>query len=229
MNRFPISYGLLIFRRRLFLLASVSFVVLNGNVFPRTQSTMPEFFAHTSATSPWEPLYTGCRRDADCRTCADCPASCGHLDKTAHLCGRFVAEMVGQNAGAVARSLGEACGYLHDAGKFSQDFQSYLRRANSAPDDNGGVGHVDHSTAGATHAAQMWRNNRITAFYANLLTYAIAGHHGGLPDGNFFEDRLIKDIPTWRDAFPPAALPPPPPSEPFLLRKTNLALARQNR
>ncbi len=67
-------------------------------------------------------------------------------------------------------------GWLHDAGKYSSEFQEYIRRVTTGG-KRGAV--VDHSTAGAQWAAKLY-----TPYIGWLLAYAIAGHHAGLPNGN---------------------------------------------
>lgn len=64
-----------------------------------------------------------------------------------------------------AASLGELIGMAHDIGKFSKEFQTRILR-------NGPK--VDHSTAGAYE---------LRKYFAGLLSYCVAGHHGGLPNG----------------------------------------------
>lgn len=65
-------------------------------------------------------------------------------------------------------SWGRALGLLHDAGKVSDAFQRRL---------TGDVRRVDHSTAGAKLAVERYDSAGI------LMAYALAGHHGGLPNG----------------------------------------------
>jgi len=107
----------------------------------------------------------------------------------------------------------EAVGWLHDLGKFPEEFQEYLLKANdldasieSAP------GRVDHSTAGAQHAV------RSVPILGHLLAYAVAGHHTGLPNGlditSCLESRLRKAVPPYEvgvDVIPVAATINPPP------------------
>lgn len=98
-------------------------------------------------------------------------------------------------------------GYWHDLGKYSAEFQSYLRAA------GGSEAHleerpeisakVDHSTAGSQHAARELK------LFGPLLAYLIAGHHAGLPNGqdatpSCLEERLRKTIPPYSAA--PATL-----------------------
>jgi len=91
-------------------------------------------------------------------------------------------------------------GALHDAGKFSKAFQERLQilAATELPAhlEDATPQHVDHSTAGAQHAAQTLGDA------GRLIAYAIAGHHAGLPDGISTEEsclqrRLQKMIEDW--------------------------------
>lgn len=67
-------------------------------------------------------------------------------------------------------------GWLHDAGKYSVEFQEYIRRVTGG----GGRGQtVDHSTAGA-----QWAVGNFSNYIGWLLAYAVAGHHAGLPNGD---------------------------------------------
>jgi CRISPR-associated endonuclease/helicase Cas3 len=63
-------------------------------------------------------------------------------------------------------------GWLHDLGKYSEAFQAHI---------NGHPGHVDHSTAGAQEVLKL-ASNPTDKHMAELLAYAVAGHHAGLPD-----------------------------------------------
>lgn len=87
-----------------------------------------------------------------------------HLLGTAKRCAAF-AEAFG------AREQGELAGKAHDIGKYSQAFQ---RRILGAPD------RVDHATAGAY---ECFIRQQICA------AFAVAGHHGGLPDGGSRTDK----------------------------------------
>lgn len=80
-----------------------------------------------------------------------------HLNGTADLCAGFAADFGAEDQGRLA-------GLAHDLGKYSAAFQ---RRLNGGPK-------VDHATAGAAECCKL--NQSSAAF-------AVAGHHGGLPDG----------------------------------------------
>jgi CRISPR-associated endonuclease/helicase Cas3 len=71
-------------------------------------------------------------------------------------------------AGFGAGDIAWLAGICHDLGKYSREFQRRLEDARIR---------VDHSTAGATVAACKYGP------FGRLVAYAIAGHHGGLPDG----------------------------------------------
>lgn len=86
-----------------------------------------------------------------------------HLFEVAEMAAEFAAPFGGQ-------SWAYAVGMLHDIGKYSKEFQK--RILEDGP-------RVDHSTAGAS----------IVAKEQPLLSYCIAGHHGGLPDGGVRGDR----------------------------------------
>jgi len=74
-------------------------------------------------------------------------------------------------------------GLLHDIGKTSAQFQSYIRAAPAAV----GVDHLrggDHSSAGARVAVERYQS------FGRLLAFGIAGHHAGLADGGDLDRRL---------------------------------------
>src|ERR1700687_5519766 len=93
-------------------------------------------------------------------------------------------------------------GWLHDLGKYAEAYQAYIAGR--------GPGGVDHSTAGAQEVLKL-ASRRDDKLIAQLIAYAIAGHHGGLPDmsgatgdAGALADRLNKPIKSldnaWRAA-----------------------------
>lgn len=74
-----------------------------------------------------------------------------------------------------ALAIGKAArlaGLLHDLGKYTPAFQARLAGSNER---------VDHSTAGAAIVGSF-AGRSDDAIVAELVAYAIAGHHAGLPD-----------------------------------------------
>lgn len=87
-----------------------------------------------------------------------------HLDGVADLAAEF-----GRPLGIEAAA--RAAGQLHDLGKYTPAFQARLR---------GDTSSVDHSTAGA--AEILGGATGLDGMIGQLIAYAIAGHHAGLPD-----------------------------------------------
>lgn len=129
--------------------------------------TRPSFIAHYRASDgAWQPL-------------AD------HLLGVAALAQTFSGKL---GLGKV----GELLGLLHDLGKYSQEFQSYLKSAIGVlnPDaDEEWVdavslkGKVDHSTAGAQRAWQVLASQGPKAqWLGQTVAVCVASHHSGLID-----------------------------------------------
>ena len=107
-----------------------------------------------------------------------------HLTGVSRLSQGFAAKVGLQDAG-------ELIGALHDLGKYSKEFQDYLRSAvglldvdsDDYVDATGLKGKVDHSTAGAQYIwnklADKGPKERIAA---QVLALCIASHHSGLID-----------------------------------------------
>lgn len=78
-------------------------------------------------------------------------------------------------------------GILHDIGKYNPAFQKYLESSGQK---------IDHSTVGAQIAEKIYGKD-----IGRLLSYIIAGHHSGLPNGlddsnSCLNSRLNKNLPT---------------------------------
>jgi len=86
-----------------------------------------------------------------------------HLDAVAQLTEKRAAKFG-------AGKLGKILGLSHDLGKYSKEFQKRLEGSSCK---------VDHATAGA----QMLRS-KFGRTIGQALAFTVAGHHGGLPDGN---------------------------------------------
>lgn len=172
-----------------------------------------QFYAHTKVEpdgSPaekkdWEPLFSpdcSTLRGEPCRQCESLDSYHGHLNKVAYLAGEFAASMFQQASpeADAARHWGQLLGWWHDLGKFSPEWQQYLA-AKVDPHADEVAGKVDHSTAGA-----QFSHENIPLF-GTLISYLIAGHHAGLPDGIDASDsnlskRLRKQVPSYCEHLP---------------------------
>jgi len=125
-----------------------------------------------------------------------------HLEGVAGVCRTLTGK-------AGSPDIGELLGLLHDLGKYSQQFQTYIKSATGIlnPDmdedyvDAGQLkGSIDHSTAGAQW---IWRQcsqyGQQGQLIGQILAVCLASHHGGLidclsPEGkNVFLKRVEKD------------------------------------
>ena len=108
-----------------------------------------------------------------------------HLLGVAQLC-KALANKVGLG------DAGELLGLLHDLGKYSQDFQNYIKSAKGLLDpdlDEDFVdakslkGKIDHSTAGAQWIWQYFHPKvKYGHIEGQILALSIASHHSGLID-----------------------------------------------
>lgn len=103
-------------------------------------------------------------------------------------------------------SFGALMGLVHDFGKYSKEFQSYLKSAEGKiePDDEDYVdarksrGKIDHSSAGAQFVWRHCGKSNFQQLAANIMALCIASHHSGLidclaPDGvDVFGKRMEK-------------------------------------
>jgi len=91
---------------------------------------------------------------------------------------------VGRLAGQFAEPFGNKdwahlAGLWHDLGKYSPEFQAYIKSQSGFDPDahlEGVPGKVNHSSAGALHAVERFGK------LGRILAYLIAGHHTGLLD-----------------------------------------------
>lgn len=107
-----------------------------------------------------------------------------------HLFG--VAEIAKRLAAKISlEPQGELIGLLHDLGKYSNEFQVYLKSAvglinqdeDEFVDARGLKGKVDHSTAGAQLVwEELSKQGNIGSIVGQVLSLCIASHHSGLID-----------------------------------------------
>ncbi len=95
-----------------------------------------------------------------------------HLRGVAQIAADFAVDFDASDWASVA-------GLWHDLGKYSTEFQRYIKTVSGYDAEahiEGAPGRVDHSTAGAIHAVRQF------GAHGRILAYLIAGHHAGLPD-----------------------------------------------
>ena len=170
-----------------------------------------------SKTFEDEPLYTS----------PDAPVTIpGHLNTTQYYIGLLVEDFPPSLREAWCRWT-SAAALWHDLGKFSKEFQKRIRELSSSSESEGNhsAQKVDHSTAGAKLACQNWKNSIMP--WGEMLAYAIAGHHGGLPNGPIlFHKRFHEEIPEWKAYAPKELCDFTEMSPPFLWHEKSLT---QNR
>jgi CRISPR-associated endonuclease/helicase Cas3 len=96
-----------------------------------------------------------------------------HLQKTAELAAKFAEDFD-------SSEWAYALGMMHDAGKGAPEWQNYLRSKSGYDEEASSeaiLGKVKHSGAGAKLAEELFG-----VLPGRFLSYAIAGHHTGLPD-----------------------------------------------
>ena len=86
-------------------------------------------------------------------------------------------------------------GLFHDFGKYDPAFDRVL---------SGGNERVDHSTAGA--ALLYSRAPAGLRGVAEIVAYAILGHHAGLPDRDRTDASMARRLDGFRDPVPPARM-----------------------
>ena len=143
---------------------------------------------------------------------------CEHLTGVADLAGRFAAAF-GEEA------MGRLLGLYHDIGKYSREFQAYLRA--DEEEKKRRKGRIDHSTAGTQEIVRLRQSaddeqsRRLGRGMAQVMAFCIAGHHGGIPNqgtsANTAEEgtllgrlkrRNLPDYHAYHEADLPQTLPP---------------------
>lgn len=83
-----------------------------------------------------------------------------------------------------AEATVELIGVLHDMGKQTRKFDSYIRYCVKNPDDKSLRGTIDHSTAGARFIYDNFYDTKdpYQKLTAQLVSLVICSHHGGLID-----------------------------------------------
>lgn len=81
-------------------------------------------------------------------------------------------------------STGELIGILHDMGKATKKFDSYIHYSAKHPNDKSLRGTIDHATAGAVFIYDKFYNTNdpYKKVAVQLISLAICSHHGGLID-----------------------------------------------
>lgn len=81
-------------------------------------------------------------------------------------------------------AIGELIGILHDMGKGTEKFDSYIHYCSKHPKDKSLKGSINHSTAGAKYIFDIFYNttDQYRKFTAQIISLAICSHHGGLID-----------------------------------------------
>ncbi len=105
-----------------------------------------------------------------------------HLRNVGAMAARLAAEAAPGDS--EFQALARECGLLHDFGKYSDGFQRMI---------TGGGGRCPHSIHGAVLAAFGLREDEPPPAHIHAAL-AIAGHHGGIPDGTGGESSLTERL-----------------------------------
>lgn len=159
-----------------------------------------KIYAHTlknHSSDEWEPLY----------------GEGGHAPKVQELCGRFYRDMF-PNAAADAGMLAEFIGYYHDMGKADPKFQQYLHDSHAGKPAQS----CDHKKAAA-----KWMREHFDKTLADLLSFTLCGHHGGLPKGTELSEIFLDEQYEMPDSVR-AALPEGHPMQDYTLKDIKIYL-----
>ncbi len=102
----------------------------------------------------------------------------------------------------------ELAGLLHDMGKQTNKFNSYIHYNSNNPNDKSRKGTIDHSTAGARYIYYNFYNTKdpYLRTIAQIISLVICSHHGGLIDSlnlegiNRFSERMERDNELYEEA-----------------------------
>lgn len=76
------------------------------------------------------------------------------------------------------RDIAGTAALLHDIGKYSEEFQTYIRKSSLYPEKE--IKGPHHAICGAVEANKLYSKDKLISL---ILSYIIYGHHRGLPDG----------------------------------------------
>jgi len=133
------------------------------NALTQEAQELAELYKVMGAQAKQMVYYAHSRKDKDK---SEWQLLINHLVNTADL-----AEKFGADAGI--SELARTAALMHDLGKYSKAFQARL---------DGSKKKVDHATAGARTAIELFNKTDIEKWLATMLAYCIAGHHTGLPN-----------------------------------------------
>ncbi|MDD4187968.1 MAG: CRISPR-associated helicase Cas3' [Bacilli bacterium] len=93
-------------------------------------------------------------------------------------------ESVAEHSKSIASKIGLGqisllIGLLHDIGKFTTEFQDYIKNAD--PNDKKGSG-IDHGVYGAKYIMEKLNGDMLDNVAAEIIAFVVCYHHGGLPD-----------------------------------------------
>ncbi len=106
-----------------------------------------------------------------------------HLTRTSELAGRFAKAFKSE-------TWGRAVGLCHDIGKSTDEWQEYILKTSGMIDEESYretfMKKIDHSSPSAKIAEIFFGKAR-----GRILSYCIAGHHAGIPDGRGAQSSLL--------------------------------------